>query len=377
MMHNFLDDCRAEIIARCTKKMSLRAAHAASPQQLEHGVPLFLDQLVKTLRLEQRATPLDGREVSGPAGGALTMSEVGISAAQHGSELLALGFSVNEVVHAYGDLCQAVTDLAYEHDIRFETDEVRTLNRCLDTAIAEAVTEFTYQQGNAVKAEYVLEANQHFGTFIHEMRNALQMATFAFDAAKSESLNLSGATGAILERSLTRLDLLIQESVAELRGTEEQPLPSKLFSAADFIREIAEAGKLVARTTRCKFTVSTVDEKLAISGNRNDLYVAVNNLVQNTFKFTHAHTEVIVDTYTAGDTILIDVKDHCGGLPAGSAERMFRPFTKSGSDKSGLGLGLSIARDAVVANGGVLSAVDVPGVGCVFTISLPRYAMPA
>jgi len=306
----------------------------------------------------------------------MTLSEVGTSAAQHGSELLALGYSVSEVVHAYGDLCQAVSDLAVERNIPFETDEFRTLNRCLDNAIAEAVTEFCYQRDTVIEAAQLKEANKHAGIFIHEMRNALQVASFAFDAAKAERLSLSGATGSVLERSLVRLDHLIQRAVSEIREGAGHSLPSRLFSAAELIAEVAQAGALLAQTKQCKLTVAGVDEMLAISGDRSNLYIAVNNLVQNAFKFTRPCTEVTLDAYAAADRILIDVKDHCGGLPHGSIERMFRPFTQTGSDKSGLGLGLSISRDAVVAAGGALSALDVPGQGCVFTISLPRYKMP-
>ncbi|WP_395408649.1 ATP-binding protein [Pseudoduganella sp. UC29_106] len=52
---------------------------------------------------------------------------------------------------------------------------------------------------------------------------------------------------------------------------------------------------------------------------------------------------------------------------------MFQPFEQGGTDRSGLGLGLTIARQFVVENGGRLSVRDLPDVGCVFTITLPRY----
>jgi signal transduction histidine kinase len=99
---------------------------------------------------------------------------------------------------------------------------------------------------------------------------------------------------------------------------------------------------------------------------------ALNNLLQNAFKFTHPHSEVTLHAYGAGDRVLIEVKDNCGGLPAGFAEKMFNPFTQGSSDRSGLGVGLSIARRAVESNGGTLTVLDVPGKGCVFTVSLPR-----
>ncbi|WP_241202435.1 sensor histidine kinase KdpD [Caballeronia sp. SBC2] len=146
---------------------------------------------------------------------------------------------------------------------------------------------------------------------------------------------------------------------------------------ADFIAEVKYASELAADIRGSKFTVSHVDVNLAVVGDRDLLYAAIGNLLQNAFKFTHDHTEVTLNAYAAGDRILIDVKDHCGGLPPGSAERMFVPFTQNGPDRSGLGLGLSIARRSVKANDGTLTVCDAPSVGCVFTVSLPRYAVLA
>jgi len=99
------------------------------------------------------------------------------------------------------------------------------------------------------------------------------------------------------------------------------------------------------------------------------------NLLQNAFKFTRPGTEVTLNAYAAADRVLIDVKDGCGGIPSGNTETLFKPFSQGSGDKSGLGLGLFIARQSVEADGGILSARDIPGTGCVFTISLPRHAL--
>ena len=56
---------------------------------------------------------------------------------------------------------------------------------------------------------------------------------------------------------------------------------------------------------------------------------------------------------------------------------MFLPFVQGGLDRSGLGLGLSIAKRSVEANQGTLEVRDVPNSGCVFTLKLPRHAIPA
>ena len=95
--------------------------------------------------------------------------------------------------------------------------------------------------------------------------------------------------------------------------------------------------------------------------------------MQNAFKFSHANGEVTLSAYAAADRIFIEVEDSCGGLSDGDAELLFKPFTQRGTDRTGAGLGLSISRAGVEANGGSLRVRNIAGSGCVFTIDLPRH----
>ncbi len=185
MMHQFLTTNRLALIERCRSKVAQRPAPLATPEELEHGIPLFLDQLIKTLRVEQTRDPMRSRKVSGPEDGTQALSEIGETATLHGRELLQHGFTVDQVVHDYGDLCQAVTDLAFEQNAPIETDEFRTLNRCLDNAIAVAVTEFNYQRDFLVAATQAHAVNERLGFFAHELRNSLNSATLALTAHQS------------------------------------------------------------------------------------------------------------------------------------------------------------------------------------------------
>ncbi|MEO5883072.1 MAG: HAMP domain-containing sensor histidine kinase, partial [Caldimonas sp.] len=152
-------------------------------------------------------------------------------------------------------------------------------------------------------------------------------------------------------------------------GPPEQREP---FEVASFIADAASAARLLAQHAEVGLDVPAVDAALHISGNRELLLAALINLLQNAFKFTRSHTVVTLSVYSFGECVLIEVKDQCGGLPPGSAERMFTPFRQRIDDRSGLGLGLSIARESIEADSGTLSVRDLPGTGCVFTISLPR-----
>ena len=375
MLHEFLTTNKADLIARCRIKVARRLAPKVAGTELAHGIPRFLDQLIKTLEVEQTSEPMRSRRVSGPAGGGTVVSEIAATAALHGRELSEQGFTVDQVVHDYGDLCQAIADLAFERGVPIQVDEFRTLNRCLDNGIADAVTEYAFQRNSLVESNSVKALNERLGILAHELRNLLHTATLAVMAIKAGNVGATGATGALLDRSLIGMRNLIDRSLADVRITAGMPPRARLISLAEFVADVKISASLEAHARQCEFTVGEVDAGLGLDVDREMLFSAVGNLLQNAFKFTHRHTEVSLNAYAAADRIRIDVEDHCGGLPPGAAEDMFLPFKQSGEDRSGLGLGLAICRRSVEANNGVLKVRDVAGSGCVFTIELPRHVL--
>jgi signal transduction histidine kinase len=375
MLHEFLAANREDLIRRCRIKVARRFAPEAAPVELEHGIPRFLDQLIKTLQVEQTSEPLKSIRVSGPSGGGPAASEIAVTATLHGRELSQKGFTADQVVHDYGDLCQAIMALADERGTPINIDEFRTLNRCLDNGIADAVTEYVFQRDARTESQNTTALNEQLGFLAHELRNLIQTATLAVMAIKAGNVGTTGATGALLDRSLIGMRNLVDRSLADVRLAAGMPSRAQLISLADFVADVRIAGSLEAKTRGCKFTVGAADPELALDVDRENLLAAVGNLLQNAFKFTHRHTEVTLSAYAAADRIRIDVEDHCGGLPPGGAEEVFLPFKQRGEDRSGLGLGLTIARRSVEADGGVLRVRDVPGSGCVFTIDLPRHLL--
>ena len=374
MMHTFLTNNTSELIRRCTAKVAARPKRAATEQQLENGIPMFLGQLIRTLEAEDGGRTADGVRISGTSGGSdLALSEIGVSATAHGASLLGLGYTVDQVVHDYGDLCQAITDLTFERNAPFSVDEFRTLNRCLDNAIADAVLEFSAQRESLVLERQNDVTQERIGFLVHELRNALSTATLAFGALEFGNMNMGGATGAVLKRSLASMAVLIGRAVNEVRhgSTAER----ELFSVAALIADVEAAARLDASAAGCRLMVASVDPTLMVLANRAAIHAALANLLQNAFKFTHPHTDIDLSAVARDGQALIEVGDHCGGLPAGDTERMFKPFTQRGENRSGLGLGLAIARHGVEADYGTLSARDLPGEGCIFTVALPLQRM--
>ena len=370
-MYTFLLNNRAELIERCKAKVALRPMLTVSADQLASGVPLFLVQLTNTLRAEQEGQKGESLKISGASGGdSQGLSEIGVSAAAHGKALLGLGFTVDEVVHEYGDLCQAITDLAVERDAPFSTDEFRTLNRCLDNAIADAVAGFAQNRDVTIAGQSSVDENQRLGFLVHELRNYLQTATLAFTALESGKLAIGGSTAALVKRSLTSMADLLTESISAVRLSAAH-LQNETFAVVALIADATLTASLHAHASSSTFTMSVVDPLLMVTGSRLHLTAALVNILQNAFKFTQPQTEILLTTRSLEHRVLIEVQDHCGGLPAGAAENLFRPFKQLDTDRSGLGLGLSIARRSVEADGGTLSVKDIPGTGCIFTIDLP------
>jgi len=373
-MHQFLTNNREELIERCKHKVAQRPRRAATDEQLAHGIPMFLDQLTRTLAAEDDNQTALSTRISGPSGGdALVASEIGASATRHGEELLDLGYTVDQVVHDYGDLCQAITDLAFERDAPFAVVEFRTLNRCLDNAIAGAVTEFSLLRDAQIADVHFAQEKKRLGFLVHELRNTLGTAVLAVRALELGNMAAGGATGAVLKRSLSTLGIQIDRAISEL--SDSPPRERQTIPLAAFIAEASTSARLNAHLARCTLDVQAVDPTLMISANRELLHAALANLLQNAFKFTRAQTVVHLTAYAADDRILINVADHCGGLPLDGAARMFVPFLSHGGSSAGLGLGLSIARQSIEADRGTLTVRDVPGTGCVFTINMPRHSL--
>ena len=200
MLHDLLRANRENLIRRCRLKVSQRSSPAATESELQYGVPLILDQLFDAL-VREGVSPTSHQE----------------SAALHGTELFKLGYSVDQVVHDYGDLCQAVTELAKETDAPITVDEFHTFNRLLDNSIANAVSAFVRLQHSSNVSEGAKVLHDRLGSVAEEQRILLDTALKALDALKVGNIGLMGATGTVLEDSLLKLREIVDRSLPEIR----------------------------------------------------------------------------------------------------------------------------------------------------------------
>jgi len=350
MLYEFIAMHRDVIIARTREKLASRTAPRPTGVELLHGVPLFLDQL---------ATRLVDMEP-----GAV---QIGASASIHGGELLNAGLTIGQVVHDYGNICQAITELAVELEAQITSEDFRTLNLCLDIAIAEAVTEYARQSEQTIIDRGV----EPLGFLAHELRNLINAATLAFDAMRSGSVGVAGSTGSLLGKSLAGMRDLVSRTLAEVR-LEAGPPRNERILIAGLLEEIEIAGAMQAKNRDVQLSIEPVGSDVTVDGDSQILASIITNLVQNACKFTRPQGRVTLRTHVTSDRVMIEVADECGGLPPGKVEDLFRSYEQRGADRSGLGLGLAISLRGARAIGGELQVRDMPGTGCVFTVDLRR-----
>ena len=358
MLQDFIADNRQELVERTRAKVAQRTIPRATQDELAHGVPLFLTQLVGVLERET-------------AHGATEDAEMDASGARHGGELLEHGFTIGQVVQDYGDICQAITELALDRGIWLSTEDFRILNRCLDSTIASAVTEYARQRELGISGVEV----ERRGFFAHELRNHLNTAMLAFQVVKSGRVGVTGSTVQILERSLSNLRDLIDRSVLEVRLESGMHMPGRL-QLAEFVEEM-EIGAAIAATDRgLHFSAEPVDDGLMVDVDRHLFASAIANLLQNAFKFTRSGGHVRLRAVSTATHVTLEIEDECGGLAPEVSAKMFQPFQQLGADRSGLGLGLAISRRAIEADGGTIELRDIPGQGCVFAVTMSRAFHP-
>jgi len=382
-LHEFLVDNKEEILCMTETKSLALAGPLPSSDQLKQGLPVFFQQLISILLLERPAFTIPAKDKAAASKAAKHSDEAAIavasgnpeeakvaqSASLHGAEMLRLGYTLSHVVHAYGSMCQSITELASKKDVEISTEAFHDLNQCLDVAIAGAVTEFQDHRNTQLKSREI----EQLGCFAHEMRNLVACASMSYQLVKKGTVGLGGSTGQVLEKSLKKMEDLIERSMAEVRQNINQKIHVETVPLLTIVDLILVTARIEAQS-RNQTIETKIDASLNIQADQLAFQSALTNLIQNALKFTRAGGRIEVRGKLEDENVVVEVEDECGGWKAGTKETLFKAFAQNNENRVGLGLGLRIALRAIELNHGTLEARDLPGKGCVFTITLPKPA---
>jgi hypothetical protein len=174
----------------------------------------------------------------------------------------------------------------------------------------------------------------------------------------------------VLGRSLIALRDLVDSTLSDIRTAASHQHP-EVVSVSVLLNDVVAGARLQAEYNGLQFAVDPIDPALSVKVDQQLFSSAVTNLLSNAFKYTPRGGQVIMRARANGPRVAIEVEDSCGGIPAGTGD-LFEAFgERRAKNRTGLGLGLSIARRAVRAQGGDIQVRNTPGKGCTFAIDVP------
>jgi two-component system sensor histidine kinase SenX3 len=211
----------------------------------------------------------------------------------------------------------------------------------------------------------------------HELKTpigALSLLSEAVLGAKDDSEAVS-RFAARMQIESKRLTDLVQEIIQLSRVQDSDPLKEpQLLSASDIIKEAMDQCRTTADSRQIALTFQDIEDGM-ILGDRDQLTMAIHNLIENAINYSPAETKVAVSTSIEKEIITISVADQGIGIPEAEVERIFERFYRVDPARSretgGTGLGLSIVKHIINKHGGEISVWSSENVGSTFSIRLP------
>ena len=183
-----------------------------------------------------------------------------------------------------------------------------------------------------------------------------------------------------MQSEAKRLTDLVQEIINLSRVQDSDPLQLAQEVGVEYmIREAIDQCQISADNRNITVTYSETTPAVVL-GDRDQLIMAIHNLVENAINYSPENTKVSISTTIENGVINIAVTDQGIGISEAEQDRIFERFYRVDPARSrqtgGTGLGLSIVKHVASKHGGEVKIWSVENVGSTFSLRLPVYSLP-
>jgi two-component system sensor histidine kinase BaeS len=181
---------------------------------------------------------------------------------------------------------------------------------------------------------------------------------------------------------LTGLDeetVRLQHLLEDLAGLHDQVLGKLELNRSpvqlnDWLVSTLSPWEAAARQKGLTWAVEASRDLPVVVMDPDRMAQAIGNILSNAIKFTPAGGKVSTSSQVADSRLFMKVEDNGPGIPLHEQEKIFQPFIRGSQGRrivEGMGLGLSIAREIILAHGGEIRLESTPGAGSRFILQLP------
>jgi len=230
----------------------------------------------------------------------------------------------------------------------------------------------------AQRIEGLITAQRNLlGDVSHELRSPLSRLIVALGILKRCPPEKAAEYHERIKLEADRLDRLIGQLLTLTRlESGADASPRETFNLANLVDEIVADGDFEGRVRGRRVQI-LASEACSIRGLVEPLRSAIENVIRNALRYAPEATSVEITLRTSSDVkeILLTVRDHGPGVPAGMLREIFLPFRRNIGDaespSDGAGLGLAITDRVVRLHGGRVEACNAPDGGLVVEVALP------
>ena len=211
----------------------------------------------------------------------------------------------------------------------------------------------------------------------HELKTPIQALSLNSDALleiKDEPDQVVLFANKIKTQTI-RLNDLVKEIINLSKIQDSDPLDmAHNVEISNVIAEAVDQCEVLAEARKISINLDGVQNAVVV-GNREQLVMAVHNLVENAINYSAEGTNVVISSKLDDGLIEILVKDQGLGIAEENLDRIFERFYRVDPARSratgGTGLGLSIVKHVITNHGGEVKVWSSMGVGSTFAIRLP------
>lgn len=370
VLGDFIHTNQRDLMALCSARAARRAGAVAPRAESQFGTRHFLEALPSAL---SAATETGATSDSADDARGLGLADINSIAARHGMEMLSSGAPLEWVVHEYGDVCQAITQLAQRRNAVIPTRDFEALNWCLDNAMASAVSEYAHQHELLSSRESSETMHESLGRLADELRVPLAAALDATSAMRAGSPGASRADMLSLEGHLGALREVIDRSLAMIRLRSGMTACPETIAVGDLVSDLGGWGEMQAQASGCRLVIVPASTHLFVHADRAMLVSSLRRLLVAAFQASIQKGRIELRVLASDSRVFIEVHDDLpkykrkpGRRRAGSSVEL-RATSRLAADRD-----RALVERSVQDNGGRLRMRELPGTERVYTVDLPR-----